>query len=293
MPAPLHGDLSSPVHRFVLGEFEVTTICDGDLRMPINGPFLLDKGADEIISIAQAGNLPTDTTENNFVPTLVNTGSELVLFDTGFGGLRRGNGAGFLRERLALAGYTPEDIDIIAFTHMHPDHIGGILEDGSLAFPNARLMIGRREFDEWNSGENIPPQRAENRELFMELIVPLADQFTYLEDGDEVCKGVTSEAAFGHSMGHLMYRLNSSGKSALVWGDVANHFIFSVGYPESPVGFDDDKEAAIATRKRVLDMVAQDGLLVVGHHMPFPSVGYVERSANGYRWIPLTYQLRT
>ena len=291
MPAPLQGPFQSPVHRFVLGAFEVTTIVDGGLQMPIKGPFLLDKDADDIAAIAQAAYLPAETTENTFVPTIVNTGRELVLFDTGFGELRRGNGAGYLRERLGLAGYTPEDIDIVAFTHMHPDHIGGILEGGAPAFPNARLMIGRREFDEWNSGASIPPQRSDNRELFLKLIAPLADQFTYLDDGDAVCTGITAEAAFGHSPGHMMYRLTSGDQSALVWGDVANHFVFSVEHPFSPVGFDDDKETAIATRIRVLEMVAAEGLVVVGHHMPFPSVGYVEQSAHGYRWIPMSYQM--
>jgi len=292
MPAPRYGSLQSPVHRIVLGGFEVTTIIDGGLQIPIQGPFLAEKGADEIAAITRAVHLPNDVIENSFVPTLVNTGHALVLFDTGFGALRRGNGAGFLRERLALAGYAPEDIDIVAFTHMHPDHIGGLLEGRAPAFANARLMVGRREFDEWHSGDNIPPQRAENRALFMKLVAPLADQFTFLEDGDQVCGGITAEAAFGHSLGHMMYRLQSDGLSALVWGDVANHFVFSLGFPDSPAGFDDDKEAAIATRRRVLDMVATQGLLVIGHHMPFPSVGYVEKAAGRYRWIPLSYQLR-
>ena len=292
MTAKLLGPLRHPAHRFTLGEAEVTTILDGTLPMGIRPPFLLDKDDGQIAAIATAANLPTDRLENNFIPTLVNTGSELVLFDTGCGHFRRDKGAGFLLERLADAGYAAGDIDVVALTHVHPDHIGGILENGELAFPNARLMIGRREFDEWRSGENIPPQRAENREMFMNVIAPLADRFVFLEDGDRVASGVTAEAAFGHSIGQMMFRVESAGKQVLIWGDIANHFVFSVGHPDSPVGFDDDKEAAIATRRRVLDMCASDGLLVAGHHMPYPSVGYVERSGNAYRWTPAAYQLR-
>jgi glyoxylase-like metal-dependent hydrolase (beta-lactamase superfamily II) len=260
--------------------------------MGIRPPFLLDKDDEQIAAIATAANLPTDRLENNFIPTLVNTGSELVLFDTGCGHFRRNNGAGFLLERLADAGYAPGDIDVVALTHVHPDHIGGILEDGEIAFPNAQLMIGRREFDEWNSGANIPPQRAENREMFLKLIAPLAERFVFLEDGDRVASGVTAEAAFGHSIGQMMFRIESAGKQVLVWGDIANHFVFSVGNPDSPVGFDDDKDTAIATRRRVLDMCATDGLLIAGHHMPYPSVGYVERNGDAYRWTPAAYQLR-
>jgi glyoxylase-like metal-dependent hydrolase (beta-lactamase superfamily II) len=292
MTAGMLGALRSPVHRFTFGEAEVTTILDGALPIGVRPPFLLDKSDDEIAAIARAAHLPADQLENGFVPTLVNTGSELVLIDTGCGHFRRDKGAGFLRDRLALAGYAPEEVDIVVLTHCHPDHIGGLLEDGELAYPNARLMIGRREFDEWMSGDRIPPQRAENRQMFLDLVAPLADRFRYLEDGDRVASGITAEAAHGHSLGHMMFRVESAGRDLLVWGDVANHYVFAVGHPGSPVAFDDDREAAIATRRRVLDRVATDGTLVIGHHMPFPSVGYVDRQDGGFRWTPAAYQLR-
>ena len=292
MTAGMLGPLGSPVHRFVLGEVEVTTILDGALAIGVRPPFLLDKSDDEIAAIAGAARLPADRIENGFVPTLVNTGSGLVLIDTGCGHFRRDKGAGFLRERLALAGYAPEQVDIVVLTHCHPDHIGGLLEDGGLAYPNAELMIGRREFDEWMSGDRIPPQRAENRQMFLDLVAPLADRFRFLEDGDRVASGITAEAAHGHSLGHMMFRVESTGREVLVWGDVANHYVFAVGHPDSPVAFDDDREAAIATRRRVLDMVATDGALVIGHHMPFPSAGYVERNGPTFRWTPAAYQVR-
>ncbi len=106
-----------------------------------------------------------------------------------------------------------------------------------------------------------------------------------------VVPGLNAEAAFGHSLGHMMYRLESGGAQFLVWGDVANHYVYSLQHPDSTVGFDDDKDAAKATRKRVLDMVATDGLLVSGFHMPFPSIGYVEKHAGSYRWVPASYQM--
>jgi glyoxylase-like metal-dependent hydrolase (beta-lactamase superfamily II) len=289
--APL-GPYLHPVHRFALGDFEVTTILDGSMVMSASPPFLVGRSQEDVAQISKAAHLPPNQIENGFVPTLVNTGSELVLFDTGFGAMGRDKGAGNLKARLALAGYTPEDVDVIAFTHMHPDHIGGLMEGGKPAFPNARLMMGQQEFDAWHSGALIPEQRAANRELFIKIIAPLADQFTFLKDGDTVTSGVTAMEAFGHSLGHMMYHLESAGRRALIWGDVANHYVYSVRYPTNPVAFDDDKDMAIATRKRVLDMVHTDGLLVTGHHMPFPSVGYIEKCADTYRWAPAAYQLR-
>ena len=174
---------------------------------------------------------------------------------------------------------------------MHPDHIGGVLENGLPTFTNARYVMGRCEFDAWYDGSQIPPQRAQNRDLFLKLIVPLADRMTFLEDGDTVVPGLTALAAFGHSVGHMMYRLDDGEKSLLVWGDVTNHYVFSLQYPDSPVAFDDDPDAAIVTRKRVLAMAAADGLLVSGHHMPFPAIGHVEQHGAGYRWVPTAYQL--
>ena len=292
MTANLLGPLRSPVFRFALGEMEITAILDGTIEMGVSPPFLLEETEDQIASIAQEANLPADRLENNFVPVIVNTGDALVLIDTGCGHFRRDKGAGLLQERLHLAGYAPEDIDIVALTHVHPDHIGGLWEDGSLAFPNAKHMIGRREFEAWTSGDDIPPQRADNREMFLKLVSPLQDQLRFLDDGDEIAPGVTVEAAFGHSAGHMMVRVKSGGKEALIWADVANHYVFSVEHPDSKVGFDDDKDMAIATRTRVLTEAADSGVLVVGHHMPFPAVGHVQRRDGRYTWVPAAYQLR-
>jgi glyoxylase-like metal-dependent hydrolase (beta-lactamase superfamily II) len=292
MPAEMKGVLRPEVFRFAWGEAEITTILEGAVqRDGIKPPFCLDKSDADIEAIGAANRIPADRMQHIFVPTVINTGSELVLFDVGFGSGGAGMGCGRLTAQLAAAGYTPGDIDVVAFTHCHPDHIKGVTEDGALAFPNARHVIGRREFDAWKSGDGIPPQRADNREMFLDLIAPLEERLTFLEDGDSIASGLTAEAAFGHSVGHMTYRLESGGKQFLVWGDVANHYVYSLQHAESMVGFDDDKDAAIATRKRVLDMVATDGLLVSGYHMPFPSVGYVEKTGSSYRWVPASYQM--
>ena len=286
-------DLVRPTAQsFAIGEFRISTILDGThIRTPLNPPFAMDKSDAELAAIGAVNRLPHDRFENGYTPTVIDTGTERVLVDVGFGAAGRDQGAGALRARLADVGYGPEDITIVALTHVHPDHILGLMEGDTLAFPNARHMIGRREFDEWSRGDLIPEGRAKNREMFLNIVAPLAERFTFLNDGDAAAPGVTAEAAFGHSVGHMMYRVESGGRQVLVWGDVCNHYVFSMQHPESPVGFDDDKEATITTRRRVLDMAATDDLLIAGHHMPFPSVGYVERMGDAFRWVPAGYQL--
>ena len=293
MAIGLLGELYPLVHRFRLGQLEITTILDGAQRRDgISPPFGIDQPADTVMSHALANKLPTNALENSFTPTLVNTGQELVLFDTGNGAARRANGAGYLRERLSLAGYRPEDVDVVAFTHVHPDHINGVWEADEVAYPNARYVIGEREFDVWSGGQAIPERRADNLVLFNEVISPLATKMTFLQPGQDVVGGIRAIEAFGHSLGHLAYMVESDGKALMIWGDVTNHFALSLQWPHWHAAMDDDRELAAKTRKRILDMVSTDNILAIGHHMPFPAVGYVERVREGYKWLPLTYQLR-
>jgi glyoxylase-like metal-dependent hydrolase (beta-lactamase superfamily II) len=290
MPAPLFGDLRACVHRFRLGAFEVTTILDGaQVRLGLSPPFGVDQG-EEVRRLAAGNALPQDRFENTYTPALVNTGRALILFDTGNGTIRKDAGVGHLRERLALAGYAPEQIDIVAFTHVHPDHIGGVYHGGQLAFANARYALGALEFDAWSRGDKIPPQRRDNLALFRTTLLPLADRITLLRPDEELVSGIRAVAAFGHSLGHLAYAIESEGKFLLLWGDTTNHYVLSLQHPDWQVAFDDDKPQAIATRKRILDMAASERCTVLGHHMPFPAIGYVERHGAAYRWSPASYQ---
>lgn len=295
MPAPILPDIRPTVHRLTFGEMQLATVLEGaGIRDAVKPPFMLDRSEDEIAAIAAAANLPANRMEHVFVPAVVNTGRELVLFDVGFGAeAGAAMSAGRLVEGLAALGYAPADVDVVAFTHMHPDHIQGIGTPEAPTFPNARYVIGRVEYDEWLDGSRIPEQRKGNRDMFLSLITPFRERIELVEDGATVVSGITAEAAFGHSLGHMMYRLESAGRQILLWGDVTNHYVFSLRHPEARVFFDDDPDTAIATRKRVLSMVADDGLMVAGFHMPFPSVGYVERMGNSFTWVPATYQLRT
>lgn len=269
--------VAAPSHRdLALGNFRVTPLLVGT-RAQDNPQetFGTNVSADEFAAAAQAAFLPTDRTVNFFTPSVVNTGSEVILFDTGLN-------AASLTEALASAGYAPADITHVVLTHMHGDHIGGLTDDsGAPTFPDAAYVTGRMEFDHW---------AAQGNEGFEAKVRPLAERMTFLEDGGSVASGITAVAAYGHTPGHFACALESGGSRLLLLADTANHYVFSLAYPDWEVRFDADKAMAAETRRRLLGMAAADGFAVLGYHLPFPATGFVETRGDGFRFVPATYQ---
>ena len=290
--APLQGPQVPDIYRFKLGKFEVTTILDGAIQL--DGPhpiFGQNVSVEEVQELAKANFLPGNRMEIGFTQTVLNTGSEIILFDAGNGAGRRPN-AGHLRKRLAAAGIAPEQVDVIVLTHFHPDHIGGLAEDGSPAFPNARYVIPQAEYDFWS-----PPEKAEAEatarigKLVQSNVVPIAEKASFVGAGGSVVSGVEAIDSRGHTPGHTCYHIESEGARLLVLGDVCNHYVVSMQRPDWHVRFDMDKEGAVSARKKVLGMIAADRIPFVGYHMPYPAVGYVEPLGDGFRYVPASYQL--
>ena len=274
--APMLGVGGSPFNRLKVGGFEVTTLLAGTRAVPDPQTiFGLNVSPEDFAAVSQAANIPTDQAQFFFTPTLVNTGAELVLFDTGL------NGPATVAA-LQAAGYTADQVDRVVITHMHGDHIGGLLTDGAPTYANAAYMTGAAEFDAWDMAGN---------EAFETNVRPLADRFTFLDDGGSVASGLTAMAAFGHTPGHMTYMVESEGTQLLIGGDFTNHYVWSLAHPDWEVRFDRDKEAAAATRRRILGMLAADKVALIGYHMPWPGVGYVETRGDGFHFVPHSYQL--
>jgi glyoxylase-like metal-dependent hydrolase (beta-lactamase superfamily II) len=237
--------------------------------------FGMNVSAEEFAAASAEANIPVDKAQFFFTPTIVNTGSELVLFDTGL------NAEG-ITAAVTAAGYTPELEDEVVITHMHGDHIGGLIGNGTATFPNARYVAGAKEFDYWATTDN---------ERFATKARPLAEQMTMLNDGDSPVSGVSALAAFGHTPGHMTYMLDSGGQQLLIAADFATHYVWSLAHPDWEVRFDMDKSAAAATRRKVLSMLAADRVPFIGYHMPFPGLGYVEKQGDGFHYHAASYQL--
>lgn len=287
--APQVGPEKPSFYRFKLGSFEVVTLLDG-LR-PGDGPhptFGANQSPEDVAALMTANFLPPNQTVNSFTPVLVNTGREVVLFDTGLGAGAR-PAMGRLADRLAAAGYAPDQIDIVVLTHLHGDHIGGLMEGDKPAFANARYVTGSKEYDFWTKTAPSTPA-AESAKAVEAKVVPLAEKMTFIDDGASVVSGITAMAAHGHTPGHMIFNLESDGRRLVLTADTANHYVASLQKPDWEVRFDADKAAAAATRKSVFGMLAADKVPFVGYHMPFPAVGFVEPMGEGFRYVPASYQ---
>lgn len=274
--AEMMGAATATFNRVKLGRFEVTSLLAGTRTVPDpKSIFGLNATPDEFAKASEAANIPTDKAQFFFTPTVVNTGRKLVLFDTGLN-------AGGITGALAAAGYAAEDIDTVVLTHMHGDHIGGLMNGGRPTFANADYVTGAAEFNAWDTTEN---------EGFKNNVRPLADKMTMLNDGGTVTSGITAMAAFGHTPGHMAYRLESEGAQLVLGADFANHYVWSLAYPDWEVKFDRDKDMAARTRRKMLGMMAADKIPFIGYHMPFPALGYVEARGEGFHYVAASYQL--
>lgn len=274
--APMLGDSMARHRRFTLGEFEVTTILAGTttIKNDPQGIFGINVSKEDFAAASAAANLPTDKFQMFYTPTVVNTGSELVLFDTG----QEPTGT---VTALESAGYSADQIDKVVLTHFHGDHIGGLHTGDERTFKNATYYCGNAEFEDWDfSGDDN----------FEAKIRPLEDELNMIDPEDFVASGISAVAAFGHTVGHLGYRIESQGKQLFLGGDFANHYIWSLAHPDWEVRFDRDRETAAKTRRYLLDMLATDKMPFVGYHMPWPGVGYVETRNDGFHYVPASYQ---
>jgi glyoxylase-like metal-dependent hydrolase (beta-lactamase superfamily II) len=288
--APAAGRQSPGVYRYTVGAFEVTALTDGLARRPLDAGFVKNASFDDVKKALEEAFVPTDMLPITFTALVVNTGNRLVLIDAGTGG-RLAPTAGQLYENLAAAGLDPKAVDTILVSHFHPDHIGGIrLKDGALAFPNAEVVAPEPEWEFWmdeGSASRAPEGLANAFKLVRKIFEPMAKDVRLYKGETEPTPGIYAIPAYGHTPGHMAFRIVSEEEQLLVWSDTTNHPALFVRNPSWHVLFDMDPETAELTRRRMLDMASADRLLVAGYHFPFPAVGHIaQRNAREYAFVP-------
>ncbi len=285
--------------RFPIGAFTGIAVSDGTMNYPVDA-FFANAPQDEVAAGLRRLGLPIDRVPSPYTCLYIDTGEHRVLVDTGAGGLGAAADAifpgidhsttrtGRLPESLAAAGIAPSDIDTVIITHAHPDHVGGMRrEDGTLAFDNARYVVGREEWDFWFSDEKTAQLPGRFVDMARGSLGPAREHVTLVADGDEIVPGIVAIEAFGHTPGHLALAIGSGEGALLHIVDAALHPLH-MEHPGWLTVFDAIPDAALAARKRLLDRAADEGKLVFGYHLPpFPNLGRVHRQGEGWRWEPV------
>lgn len=288
--APLQKVQAPGWYRMMLGAFEVTAINDGTVDLPVDK--LLHAPQATIAQNLKKHYLaaPLETSVNAY---LINTGSRLVLVDTGAGGLF-GPTLGRLAAQIASAGYKPEQVDDILITHMHPDHVGGLSPEGKLAFPNATIHLDQADRDFWMSKANMDAAPADKKGFFQGAQASLSAYEaagklkTFNADG-EVVPGIRSQATHGHTTGHAIYLVESQGKRLALIGDLIHVASVQLESPQITIGFDSDEKQARAQRLKTFQQLAKEGSLVGAAHFPFPGLGRLRSTGKGFAWEAVNY----
>jgi glyoxylase-like metal-dependent hydrolase (beta-lactamase superfamily II) len=285
-------------YRYKVGAYECTSINDGARSFPLPDTFVKNVPKEEVLATAEAAYMPKGMVTVPFNPQLINTGSKLVLIDSGNGiaTYEPTKGAvGRTLQNLAAAGVDPKSIDIVLMSHLHPDHTNGIRAiDGSMAFPNAEIMVPAKEWEFWMSDENAA--KAQSNEMMKNYFANVKKIYTGIESkvtkydwGKEVAPGITSIATPGHTPGHTSFAVASGGSTILIQSDVTNIPEFFLRNPDWHVAYDNDPALAQETRHKFYDMAAAEKALVVGFHFTFPSIGHVEKDGAKYRLVPVAW----
>lgn len=287
LPAQRLGAFTAATFR--QGNFEVTVMSDGHLVLP--GNVLAPTAPPELLEplLKEAG-ITAERMESPTNVTVVRAGSDLIVFDTGSGSGFQPT-AGKLMENLKASGIDPASVTKVAFTHAHPDHAWGTVnEQGELNFPNATYHVPEGEWNFWMDKDiftKVPKEVHPFAEGAQKHLGAAGDRVTIVKPGDEIVAGLVVVDTAGHTPGHASFELKGDGGLILV-GDAAPSPIVHLAHPEWPFAYDAIPDLAVANRRKLLERAADEKIKLLGFHWPYPGVGHAERKDSGFRYVPAT-----
>jgi glyoxylase-like metal-dependent hydrolase (beta-lactamase superfamily II) len=274
-------------YAFKHGAFEVIVISDGPLVLPTS---FLAPGAPpaEREAIFNAAGQTGDQYQSPTNITLVRSERDLILIDMGSGD-RFMPSAGKLWDNLKTAGIDKAKITKVVFTHGHPDHLWGTVDElDDLVTPGASFFVAKTEWEFWHGEDatrGLPAERAGFVTGARRNYAAIKDKVTLVNAGDETVAGLRLIDTPGHTQGHVSLEL-AGGEGVIVAGDVLTHPLISFQHPDWKPIADHVPDQAIATRQKLLDRLATDRSKLIGFHLPYPGIGLVERKDGAYRFVP-------
>jgi glyoxylase-like metal-dependent hydrolase (beta-lactamase superfamily II) len=275
------------VKTFKIGDLTATALRDGALEFPNdNKIFGVGHTPDEVASLLGAAGAPTDKVQVSVQPLLVKTTDRVLLFDTG-AGMNFGPTAGRLLTALADAAVDPQTVTDIFISHVHGDHVGGLVDaSGALVFPAAAIHLSAPEL-EFLKGLNAESAKNVGISQYAAFVSAITPKVATFAPDSEVLPGLVKAVAIkGHTPGHSGYRITSGDSSLLYVGDAMHNYVISVRKPEWPNGFDGDADTSAASRSALLAQSAASGQRLYVVHFPFPGIGKIEQRDGGFVWVP-------
>ena len=280
-------------YRIQLGQFEITALYDGAIELDTK--LLKNTSAAELqrlLSRMFVGNPKMQTAVNAY---LINTGSHLVLVDTGAAKLF-GPSLGYVLQNMKAAGYEPAQVDTVIITHLHGDHMGGLNDaSGQPLFSKAEIWVAQADSDFWLSqkvADGAPTEVQPFFKMVRDSAAPYlaSGQWKTFVEGSILVPGIQAVKANGHTPGHTAYAVESEGQKLLIWGDLVHAHAVQFARPGVSIEYDIDPKQAIATRRSILKAMAASKSLVAGMHLPFPGIGHVRADGKGrYSWVPIEF----
>ncbi|WP_106476028.1 MBL fold metallo-hydrolase [Phytohalomonas tamaricis] len=287
VPKPQHQ--AALAHHLAVGDAVVTTLLDTSMQGSLAILTNIDEAKAQQLHAASRRAEPRITL-NAF---LVNLDDRLILIDTGIG-IYAGESGSYMRQALDSIGVAPEAIDTVLLTHLHADHVGGLIDaDDNALFPNATVMAPARELEFWtgDDADSLPESRQKHVQAARRALASYADRIKEL-NGGEVLPGIEMVALPGHTPGHCGYMITSGNEQLLIWGDIVHLPAIQLPCPQTGIMFDVDAEQAQKTRLELLAQVARDGTRVAGMHLEFPAIGHIANDGEGYLFLPISWQPR-
>jgi glyoxylase-like metal-dependent hydrolase (beta-lactamase superfamily II) len=266
---------SASVKPFTIGAFQAAALVDGELTVPNDNKTLaINAKKPDVDALLTANNLPTDQIHLSVQPLVVKTSDKVLLFDTGAASLF-GPTLGKLPASLAAAGIDAASVTDIFISHGHGDHVGGLVANNALAFPNATIHIQAAEWASLKGQEQMAP-----------LVTVMTPKVVEFQPGADLVAGVKAVDIKGHTPGHSGYLIGSGTESLLYIGDTMHHSIISVQQPDWTIAFDGDAPTAQTSRKELIESSAASGQRVYAVHFPFPGLGKFAKQGDKFVWMP-------